>query len=358
MIHCLHSIRQKSRLRILLRSLCLLMSCLLFMTSCAAASSVGSAPAPTAFAAERTSGVGFYFDTVVTIVLYGAPEGLMDEIWADCAYYENLLSKTIEGSDVDRINHAEGKTITVHPETYEILRRAREVSDASGHAFSVTVAPLTELWDFTGGTERMPTEEELRTSLPLVNDDLMVLGEGNTVTLPAGMKIDLGGIAKGYIADQIAEHIRSRVLGGTLNFGGNVYAVGIKPDASLFRIGIRDPLGAEGESIAVISLSDLSIVTSGIYERFFDKDGIRYHHILNPETGFPSDSDLASATIVSDSSMTADAVATACIVMGKDLALKYLQENGMNGILITRDGKIFTTEGFEDLFPLTVLTSY
>ena len=104
--------------------------------------------------------MGFYFDTVVTIVLYGAPEGLLDEIWADCARYEQLLSKTIQGSDVDRINHAGGQPVQVDHETWEILRRAIEVSDSSGHAFSVTIAPLTALWDFTGGTNRMPTDEE------------------------------------------------------------------------------------------------------------------------------------------------------------------------------------------------------
>ena len=151
--------------------------------------------------------MGFYFDTVVTIVLYGAPEGLLDEIWADCARYEQLLSKTIQGSDVDRINHAGGQPVQVDHETWEILRRAVEVSDSSGHDFSVTIAPLTALWDFTDGTNRMPTDEERLAALPLVNDDLLVLGENDTVTLPEGMEVDLGGIAKGYIADQIARSI-------------------------------------------------------------------------------------------------------------------------------------------------------
>ena len=296
--------------------------------------------------------MGFYFDTVVTIVLYGAPEGLLDEIWADCARYEQLLSKTIQGSDVDRINHAGGQPVQVDHETWEILRRAVEVSDSSGHDFSVTIAPLTALWDFTDGTNRMPTDEERLAALPLVNDDLLVLGENDTVTLPEGMEVDLGGIAKGYIADQIAAAIRGRVLGATLNVGGNVYAVGIKPEASPFRVGIRDPQGGDNDSIAVVSVSDLSVVTSGIYERYFELNGVRYHHILDPETGISSDSDLASATIISKSSMTADAMATACIVMGRDKALQYLAEQGMDGLLITRSGEIVTTDGFEDLYSL------
>lgn len=332
----------------------LLLVCMLLFSSCSAGGE-GAAPAPTAVSAERTSGVGFYFDTVVTIVLYGAPDGLLDEIWADCQHYEQLLSKTIQGSDVDRINHADGKTVTVDPETWEILKRAKEVSDSSGHTFSVTIAPLTAMWDFTDGTNRMPTDEERIAALPLVNDDLLILGEGNTVTLPEGMEVDLGGIAKGYIADQIAASIKERVHGATLNFGGNVYAVGIKPDASLFRVGIRDPEGGENDSIAVVSVADLSVVTSGIYERYFDLDGVRYHHILDPETGISADSDLASATIVSKSSMTADAMATACIVMGKDRAMAYLDSQGVDGVLITRSGDIFTTDGFSDRYPFVTL---
>ncbi len=327
---------------------------MLVFTSCTAGGE-GKPPSPTATSAERTSGVGFYFDTVVTVVLYGAPEGLLDEIWAECSHYENLLSKTIPGSDVDRINHADGQAVTVDPETWEILRRAKEVSDSSAHTFSVTIAPLTAMWDFTNGTNRMPTDEERLAALPLVNDDLMVLGEGYTVTLPKGMEVDLGGIAKGYIADQIAASIQGKVHGATLNFGGNVYAVGIKPDATPFRVGIRDPQGGENDSIAVVSVSDLSVVTSGIYERYFDLDGVRYHHILDPKTGISADSDLASATIVSKSSMTADAMATACIVMGKDQALSYLEAQGMDGVLITRDGTIFTTKDFTDRYPFVTL---
>ena len=151
------------------------------------------------------------------------------------------------------------------------------------------------------------------------------------------------------------DSIQGKVHGATLNFGGNVYAVGIKPDATPFRVGIRDPQGGENDSIAVVSVSDLSVVTSGIYERYFDLDGVRYHHILDPKTGISADSDLASATIVSKSSMTADAMATACIVMGKDQALSYLEAQGMDGVLITRDGTIFTTKDFTDRYPFVTL---
>ncbi|MBQ8161886.1 MAG: FAD:protein FMN transferase [Clostridia bacterium] len=309
--------------------------------------------------AERVSGVGYYFDTVVTITLYGTDEkelsSLLEDIWVECARYEHLLSKTIPGSDVSRLNEAHGEAIRVDPETWDILRRAKDISASSGHAFSVTIAPVTELWDFTGGTQRMPDDDELAAALPLVDDEALELLGDSMVRLPDGMKVDLGGIAKGYIADRVADLCRDQVIGATLNFGGNVYAVGEKPGSAPFRVGIRDPQGGENSSIAVVSVKDISVVTSGIYERFFVKDGVSYHHILDPESGISAFTDLAGATIICTSSMDADAMATACIVMGREKALAYLQENGMDGLLIDRDNEIYTTPGFEDTFALQLL---
>ncbi|MBR3493893.1 MAG: FAD:protein FMN transferase [Clostridia bacterium] len=302
--------------------------------------------------AEKTSGVGYYFDTVITLTLYDAEPGLLDELWAMCKGYEELLSKTVEGSDVDRINRAEGVPVAVSAETMEILRTARAVHDASGGAFSITLAPVIALWDFTGGTNRMPTEQELAETLPLVDDSRIVLGDDGTVTLPAGMQIDLGGIAKGYIADKGAALARGRCTGAVLNFGGNVYTVGRKPDGSGFNVGIRDPQGPEGSSKYVLRTQDGTVVTSGIYERYFELDSVRYHHILDPKTGVSSMSDLASATVVCGSSMLADAVATACIVLGCRDALVLLNSLELDGLLITRDGEAYVTPDFIEKWQL------
>lgn len=329
------------------RMLALLLSVLL-LTACTAAPAVRKTADASA---EKTSGVGFYFDTVVTLTLYGAPEGLMEELWQTCGRYEQLLSRTVEGSDVHRINHAGGQTVTVDAETWAILARAKELSKKSGGAFSVTIAPMSTQWDFTGGTQKMPTEEERLAAIPLVNDELLVLGENNTVTLPAGMSIDLGGIAKGYIADQIAEMIRGKVSGATLNFGGNVYAVGCKPDGSLFNIGISHPQSPSA-AIAAAKVKDTSVVTSGTYQRYFEKDGVTYHHILDPKTGLPSNSGLCSVTIITQSSMTADALATACVVLGKEASLKLLAELGYDALFIDDQMNITTTPDFTNRYPL------
>ena len=338
-----------------------LMLCCLLLAGCSArqegagtaASTAAGGIIPTASADEKpdpnkkTTGVGFYFDTVVFLTLWGAPEGLVDEVWAECTRYENLLSKTIATSDVSRINTAKGATVTVDPETWEILHQAKEISELTGGAFSVTIAPVSALWTFTGTTTNtVPNDETRLAALPLVDDQKIELGDDYTVTLPAGMQIDLGGIAKGYIADKVAELIREKAHAGIISLGGNVYSVGQKPDGSKFSVGITDP-EATYQSVGVIYTGDCTVVTSGTYERGFDFGGVRYHHILDPKTGWPAQSDLISTTIVMDSSMTADALATACIVIGSEEALALANRLGLDAMFIMQDGNVLFTNGFE-----------
>lgn len=305
----------------------------------------GPAPSP-----ERkgvsTSNTGFFFDTVVTLRLYDARDGLMDEIMSACGRYEALLSKTVEGSDVWRINHADGQPVQVSEETWQILQSAKHFYEISDGAFSITLAPVIALWGFTDGSERMPTDEERLTALALVDDSQLKLEGDRMVSLPAGMSIDLGGIAKGYIADKIAEMSEGNVSGAVLNFGGNVYVVGLKPDGSEYRIGIRDPQGTENDSKAILTVHDTSVVTSGIYERYFIKDGVWYHHILDPKTGMPAENELMSATIVSKSSMEADAMATICIVLGAERAQEILKAQGFDAVLLTKDNQSIVTDAF------------
>ena len=343
----------------------LLLAVLLLVSGCSKEAEPGTTQStgllPTAIAAEtpdpnkKTTGIGFYFDTVVSLSLWGAPEGLMDEIWAACARYEQLLSKTIDASDVSRINNAMGQTVTVDPETWEILRRAKEISAQTGGAFSITIAPVTALWSFTDTvTNMVPTDEARLKMLPLVDDQKIALGENNTVILPAGMEIDLGGIAKGYIADKVADIIREKAYAGIVSLGGNVYTVGKKPDGSAFSVGIKDPHNPAA-SKAIIYTGDGTVVTSGTYERGFSFGGVRYHHILDPKTGWPSQSDLVSATFVMDSSMTADALATACIVIGSEKSLALAKELQLDAMFIDKDGQAFFTEGFEAKYNYTPL---
>lgn len=334
-----------------------LLLCAAVLTGCTAKEpdfvSVTEAVLPTASAAgaEKTTGYGWYFDTLVTLTLYGADESAMQDALATCDCYEKLLSKTIEGSDVWKINHAEGKSVAVDPETWEILRRAKEISAATDGAFSITIAPISAMWDFTDGTNRMPTDAERIAALPLVDDTAIQLGEGCTVTLPENVQVDLGGIAKGYIADQLAALLRPRCMGAIISLGGNTYVVGDKPDGSLNTIGVQDPWSPVGSLEGVLSTKNISAVTSGTYERGFEgPDGKWYHHILNPGTGLPAETDLVSATLLMESSMSADALATAFIVVGSERALKLAAEMNVDAVFITGDGRTLMTDGFQQKY--------
>ena len=198
----------------------------------------------------------------------------------------------MEGSDVWRINHAEGRPVQVSGETLEIIEAARQVSELSGGAFDISIAPASTLWDFTSGATVLPDAEALARAAGRV-DYSRVAVEGDTVTLPAGMMIDLGGIAKGYIADRVKAYLADRgVESAILSFGGNIVAIGEKPDGSAWKVGIQDIDRPTGEYMLVAQNFGGSTVTSGIYERGFELDGVYYHHILDPKTGWSVQNEL------------------------------------------------------------------
>lgn len=283
------------------------------------------------------SAAGFVCDTVVTVTAY-APQKTVDETLKLCADYEALLSKTIVGSDVWNLNRANGDPVEVNPETADLLRLAIEIGERSGGAFDVTIAPLSGMWDFSANEPVVPDQAALQEAAKRV-DYRNIVVEGNTVTLKNGAEIDLGGIAKGYIADRVADYLREQgVTSACINMGGNVVTIGTKPDGSPWSIGVRDPNGTPEQSEEVLKLSDATVVTSGNYERFFEIDGVRYHHILDPKTGMPVANGLASVTIVGTSSALCDALSTACFVLGEEGSKKLLAGYGVHAIFLYTDG--------------------
>ena len=283
------------------------------------------------------SAAGIACDTVVTVTAY-APQETVDGTLRICADYEALLSKTIEGSDVWDLNRAYGKPVEVHPETAELLCLAVEIGEASGGAFDVTIAPVSGMWDFTAEDPVLPDPDALRLAAARV-DYRNVEIDGNTVTLKNGAEIDLGGIAKGYIADRVAEYLREQgVTSACINMGGNVLTIGTKPDGSPWTIGIRDPNGTPEQSAEVLKLGGAAVVTSGNYERFFVRDGVRYHHILDPKTGMPVSNGLASVTIIGTHSDLCDALSTACFVLGEEASRPILDRYGVQAIFLYGDG--------------------
>ena len=296
----------------------------------------------------KLSEVGFYLDTVITMTAYVEDGQILKDAMSECGRYEKMLSRTLEGSDVWRINHADGAPVEVSDDTIAILQCAKRISDLSGGAFDVTIAPASVLWDFTSGNAVLPDAEEIKKAAEMV-DYTKIRVDGNIVSLPAGMMIDLGGIAKGYIADRVKEYLEKRgVKHAVLSFGGNVVAIGLKPDGSEWKVGIQDIDKPTGGSMLISRNTGGSTVTSGIYERGFDLDGVRYHHLLSAETGWPVQNELASVTIFSDSSMEGDALSTAAFVLGTEEGLKLINSlEGIEAVFIARDRSAVYSSGAE-----------
>ena len=288
---------------------------------------------------------GAYFDTINTIRAW-CSESILNEAMIECQKYNDLLSKTVPGSDVWRVNHAEGETVTVNEKTMAILRLAQEVSEASGGAFNIAVGPAVALWHFTNGTAVLPDEKALAAAIARA-DCTSIRLSGNTIKVPPGMQIDLGGIAKGYIADRIADFLIERgVKNAILNFGGDVVTVGSKPDGSAWKVGLQNPLGKRDEDFwAFVESQDNSVVTSGIYERGFELNGYWYHHILDPRTGWPIQNNLLTVTACTKSSLLADALTTAMFVLGPTEGSRLAAKYGVGSVFLEKNNRVTYTKG-------------
>lgn len=304
---------------------------------------------PTGYAAsgkEKKTVTGYYLDTIIVLTAYVNNEKVLNDALKECERYEKLLSRTIEGSDVWRINHAEGKAVSVSKDTIAILEKAREISELSGGVFDVTIAPVCELWDFSSGEAKLPDAAALRDAAKKVDYSAVQI-KGRQVTLPKGMGIDLGAIAKGYIADAVKDYlVRRGVKSAILSFGGNIVAIGQKPTGKPWKVGIQDIDRAIGEYMMVSLNFGGSTVTSGIYERSFDLDGTLYHHLLDPKTGWPVQNELASVTVFSEDSMLGDALSTAAFLLGTEKGAELIEGvDGVEAVFIARDRSVSMTSG-------------
>lgn len=283
---------------------------------------------------------GYYFDTYVNLTVYSSKDSkYLDECLKMCERYDALFSPTIEGSDVYNINHAAGESVKVDPETYYLLQRAIEFCEETDGAVDITIAPLMDTWGLShesgilseaGITENKSKPSDIKVQDALKNVDYrnVILEDDYTVRLKnPETRIDLGFIAKGYIADKLKEYLVSKdVKSAIISLGGNVVVIGTKPDGSDYNIGIKDPDNS-GEIIESLKANNSSVVTSGTYERYVEYDGIKYHHILDTTTGYPVDNGIKSVTVLSDSSLEGDALSTVCLILGeegsKDILTKY-----------------------------------
>lgn len=299
------------------------------------------------------SKTGFFLDTVVSITLYGTEnKAPLEECFSRLASYEKLLSRTQEGSDVWKINHSNGKPVEISSETAAVLDKALSYCHLSGGAFDITIAPVLALWDFDADlkTGTVPDEEALQTALMHVGYEKVQLS-GTTVTLlDPDTSIDLGGIAKGYIADLLKDDLVSAgYTSGIIDLGGNILTIGSKPHDQAFRIGIRCPKPDDTSTLTTIPCRDASVVTSGTYERYFTENGKHYHHILNPADGYPVTNGLASVTILSDHSVDGDALSTSCFVLGLQKGIELIESlDGIEALFITDELEMNASSGWPE----------
>lgn len=283
------------------------------------------------------------FDTVIKIqILDPADESILDGLKKLCEKYDTMFSATNTDSELYKLNHANGQPFTVSSETANLIQEGIHYSELSGGAFDLTIEPVSALWDFKADKPTVPSSDAIAQAVSHV-DYTKVDIQDNTVTLEdpeAG--IDLGAIAKGYIADQVKTYLKKQGINhAIINLGGNVDVIGTKPDGSKYNIGIQKPFDESGEAITSVQLKDQTVVTSGIYERYFKKNGKLYHHILDPRTGYPCENNLYSVSIITDSSTKADALSTTCFLLGYEKGMELIQSmDGVEAIFITDDEKV------------------
>lgn len=324
---------------------------------------------------------GFAFDTVYTITIYhGGDQKVLDACVAKCTEYEQIFSRTLESSELYQINRLSKEYEAGNQETIENLQQEKklppyqvledgsleiEVSELlaqlisagirygeiSQGSFDITIEPISSQWDFTAENPVLPEVSGLQQALSYVNYRTISLEKQKLRLTRPGVGLDLGGIAKGYIADQLKVFLTEQGVDSALiNLGGNILCIGGKPDGSDFRIGIQQPFADRNETIATVALQGQSVVSSGIYERYFTEQDTIYHHILDPNTGYPRESDLVAVTIISDQSVDGDGLSTTCFGLGLEAGMRLInQTKDVTAAFITKDEKLHYADGFREL---------
>lgn len=284
-------------------------------------------------------------DTQVKITIYdNISSNILDECFKICKDYELIFSRTNSKSELYKLNHGDkSKPIKLSDNLAEVIKIGLYYSKLSSGNFDISIGRVIDLWDFKATNPKLPESNELNKALNTVNYQNIELNDNVITFKNPNTIIDLGAIAKGYIADRIKDYlIKQHVTSALIDLGGNILCIGNKEDRN-FKIGVRDP--KNDTNILTLDIDDKSVVTSGIYQRYFVLDDKYYHHILNPKTGYSYDNDLASVTIISDLSVDGDALSTVCFTLGKDRGIEFINQlDGVEAIFIDTDNQIFYSE--------------
>ncbi|MBS4959799.1 MAG: FAD:protein FMN transferase [Clostridiales bacterium] len=301
---------------------------------------------------EPVSSTSFLLNTVSTITIYQSdgpiePSVLISQCFSLCREYEKQLSRTVAGSDVSKINTADGKAVQIKKSTADVIQRSLDFYHLSQGYFDITIAPLSSLWDFQGEQPHVPTDIEIQKAISHINANVIQLS-GDTVQLSdPEAAIDLGGIAKGYIADQAADFLKTNgVTSAIINLGGNIVTIGGLDESTPFQIGIQKPFDQQNAVIGSLFVSDKSVVTSGVYQRYFEENGKIYHHIIDPKTGYPKENNLLSVTIISDLSTDGDGLSTSCFLLGLEKGMELINSlENIEAIFIDQDYQLHFSDG-------------
>jgi thiamine biosynthesis lipoprotein len=309
---------------------------------------------------EPLSKTNFLLGTIIDITIYDKnDEEIIDKAFSRISEIEKKMTiNNAETSEIIALNNASGKDeVVLSPDTFFVLRKGREYSERSMGEFDITIGTVVKQWNIGTDYAAVPDKDELEKAVKLVDYTKLKLNEEqSTAKLEVpGMKADLGAIAKGYAADEVARVLKENgVKHAIINLGGNILTIGGNPNGSPWRIAIQDPFNTRGDFIGVVSVENKSVVTSGTYERFFEENGKKYHHILNSSTGYPVDNNLYSVSIITDESIDGDGLSTTTLLLGLEEGLKLIEglEN-IEAIFITADKKVYATSGIKDIFTIT-----
>ncbi|MDD6310749.1 MAG: FAD:protein FMN transferase [Firmicutes bacterium] len=304
-------------------------------------------------------------DTTMTLTAYNEDADLaqeaVDAAAAEVERLDAMLSTGNKGSEIAKLNK-DGEA-TLSEDSAYLVKRALEIHDSTGGAFDISVYPLMVEWGFTTKEFKVPSDERIAELLQNVNADKIEFDEDTAhIKLPKNMQIDLGGIAKGYTSARIMDIFKEHgIEHGLVSLGGNVQLLGNKPNGNLWKVAIEAPEDDASDYAGVLEAADCAVITSGGYERFFEADGVRYHHIIDPSTGRPANAGLSSVSIVSEDGTLADGLSTSLYIMGEEYAVKYWQDHSdeFEIILVRDDGSVIISSGLEDVFtterPLDVI---
>lgn len=326
----------------------IIMVCVIFLCSCVNKYS----------SVEPIAKTEYMLGTICTITVYdGKKDTAIDKAFNRIKEIENKMSVNKSGTELDKVADSAGKNfVKVSDDTFYVLKKGKYYSEKSSGAFDITIGPLVKLWGIGTDHAKLPSRQEIDEKKVLVNYKELILDERNHKVMleRQGMSLDLGGIAKGYSADEAARILKEEgIKHAIINLGGNVVVINNNINGKPWNIGIQNPFEDNGKEMGVIKVTDKTVVTSGIYERYLEKNGKKYHHILNPFTGYPMDNNLASVTLVTDVSIDADAMTKNIFYLGVDKGINYVKTiKGLDAIFVTKDKKVYVTNGLKSNFNL------